>query len=89
MPKMSDASEDLRGDVEDAMSQFAPVHDALRVIETRNRFIRERYNDKSNTQSIEEEIANIRNRISRIHGILEQLWKVGRAEGWPANEHNE
>lgn len=89
MPKMSDDQEDLRGDVEDALSQFGPIHRALRVIEHRSRFVRERYNDKTNTKSIDDEIESIRRAISRIEGIIEQRWKVGQAQGWPIDNKAE
>lgn len=89
MPKMTDDQEDLRGDIEDALSQFGAIHKALRVIEVRARFLRERTGEKTNTGSINEEIARIRNSLSRIEGIIEQRWKNGQQMGWPMDEHKE
>lgn len=86
MTKMTDAQEAVRGDIEDAMSQLGKIHESLRLIELRTRFLRERTGERVNTAAIGEELAVVRNSISIVHAIFEQRWIAGQASHWPTEQ---
>lgn len=83
MTKMTDAQEAVRGDIEDALSQLGKIHESLRVIELRTRFLRERTGERVNTAAIGEELSTVRNSISIVHAIFEHRWQSGQSENWP------
>jgi hypothetical protein len=93
--RMTSNQEDLRQSLEDSLSLLNDVDVCLRLIDTRTRFVAQRYGTSDNTQALHQEADKIRKNASLVRAVITELNDRLEQSGWqwpatdPTSERNQ